>query len=173
MLAGLLFIIDYFAENIGVIKDLQNMKQTNDQEWKPIVMSVLTGISVVFWVLLLKLIIFHIYLIKHNLTTYEYIIEKKQLKKAQVKSKKASKSKNRKIMPSKDLEAQSQKPSSIAEVDDHHTSDRHSIPEMRRSGKSHTNHTNTRRGSRTGLSDANLTVERENTKYFTKVPRNS
>ncbi len=106
--------------------------------------------------------------VRHNLTTYEYIIEKKQLKKAQEKNKKVSKSKKGKILPfstgkaSKDMEAQSQKPSSVAEIDDHHTSDRHSIPElMRRSGKSHTN--------RTGLSDANLTVERGDTKYFTKV----
>jgi len=184
MLAGLLFTIDYFTENIGLIEDLQDMKVTNKHEWKPIIMSVLTGVSFVFWVLVVKLIFFHIYLMRNELTTYEYIIEKKQLEKSKESNKKPMKKKNRKILPfsfssgksvnNKDLEIQTQKPPSGADdggfEDDHQTSDRHSIPDMRRSVKSNTN---TRRGSRTGLSDANLTVERDNIKYLTKGIKSS
>jgi len=58
-------------------------------------------VTTIFWCLDLKLIFFHIYLIRNKLTTYGYIMMQREKTKSDlIKEKKLSRFKNRKVAPS-------------------------------------------------------------------------
>lgn len=72
---GLLFILDYFTEDIHIIKNLSSFKSDPAKKWQIIVVIVYVVTIAVFAILDLKLLYFHFYLIKNKMTTYDYIMK--------------------------------------------------------------------------------------------------
>jgi len=75
VLIGLLFVLDYFTEEIGIIQNLSSFKSDPAKNWQIIVVLVYVVIIAVFAILDLKLLYFHFYLIKNKMTTYDYIMK--------------------------------------------------------------------------------------------------
>jgi len=100
-LFGIIYIIDYYGNGIGSIKDPQVFKNHHRrEEVKAIILIVFIGINSIFCVLNFKLLSFHIFLIKNKLTTYEYIMMMREKVKERLLNKKStSKIKKSKIAP--------------------------------------------------------------------------
>jgi len=108
-------MIDYYTEQIGIIENLSSLKHRKNSQWMPIVMAVFILISAVFCFLDIKLVFFHLYLMRNKMTTYEYIVRERELKQKKEMSelgkraKKSKKERNKKIVPTSinplDLEA--------------------------------------------------------------------
>lgn len=72
---GLLYTIDYYSGRIGIVRDSRMFRYHKNEEWKGFIIAVFTGIVFIFCVLDFKLLYFHIYLIRNNLRTYDYIVK--------------------------------------------------------------------------------------------------
>lgn len=94
---GILFLVDYYSNSLGVINEVTIKRGSRAEDWKPILMAIFTGIAGIFCFLILKLIIFHLYLIKNGLSTYEYIIRQREVEN---RKQKARRNKEKKVSPS-------------------------------------------------------------------------
>jgi len=90
---GIMFFIDYQIDAIGLIDDYEYVSDQNAMKPLSILIMVLSVFNLFFCIMNMKLLNFHRYLIKHNMSTYDYIILLKE------KEKKAQKAKVKKITP--------------------------------------------------------------------------
>ena len=90
---GIMFFIDYQIGAIGLIDDYEYVSDQNAMKPLSILIMVLSVFNLFFCIMNMKLLNFHRYLIKHNMSTYDYIILLKE------KEKKAQKAKVKKITP--------------------------------------------------------------------------
>lgn len=95
--AGILFVIDFYTGKIHVIDDRSELQADVNAQWRPIVMAVFSGVLGIFCFLDLRLIFFHIFLIRNNLTTYQYIMREREKK--TLKESNKSRTKNKKVTP--------------------------------------------------------------------------
>jgi len=79
-LSGIFFMVDYYSRGIGIIENLSSLKHSQTSKWMPVVMAIFTFVAAVFCFLDLKLVHFHLYLIRNKMTTYDYILRERELK---------------------------------------------------------------------------------------------
>jgi len=75
VIVGLLFILDYFTEKIGIIENVSSFKADHANRWQIAVIIAYVLVITVFAVLDVKLLYFHLYLIRNKMTTYDYIMK--------------------------------------------------------------------------------------------------
>ena len=77
---GIIFSIDYYTARIGIVRGAHMLKYSRHNGWKGIIIIIYTTIVAVFSLLDFKLLSFHIYLIRNNMRTYDYIIQLRESK---------------------------------------------------------------------------------------------
>ena len=96
----LLFILDYFSKDLKLLTNNHSLHNDTSQKWKIYIIIIYEITMTICLIMDLKLVFFHIYLIRNKTTTYDYIIQTR-VKNEKTETKKNFKGKKpkTKIMP--------------------------------------------------------------------------
>jgi len=80
-----LFLADYYHEKVGIIAEVDTLKDEDSTKVIAILVIIFTFIAGLVWILNARLILFHFYLYKNNLTTYTFTLDVLEKKKNRIK----------------------------------------------------------------------------------------